>query len=271
MKNYIYEHPKEFDRQERLALNKAYNVESELRDFTPKETGVVLDAGCGSGSVTRYLAEKYPQAQVIVCDFSEQRITQAMNFIKVTKDGRHKNISFRVQNLLNLNFSAASIDAINCRYVLEHMNNEESFRVLEEFYRCMRPGGQLCVIDIDGLLYNMFPRTTVLRKGFADLSRLDGIDFNIGRKLPHLVTIVGFTHVKWRIETLEFSGDSLRQEMKAIKERLDLMMPTLAVAMSSEHKALQFVHEYLSCLEKPGAALFYNKFIISAEKSSTDR
>lgn len=266
MKTYIYENPKEFDRQERLALSKSYDIEAELKDFSPKPDGMILDAGCGSGAVARYFAEIYPQAKVIGCDFSEQRIAQASNYIKTTKNEQHKNLNFKMQNILKLNFDPNSIDAVNCRYVLQGMNSEESFKALEEFYRCMKPGGRLSIIDIDGLIYNMFPRTTVLKNGFAELSRLDGIDFNVGRKIPHLVKIVGFRNMKWKIDTLQFCGDSLQDEKKIVKERFDMMMPTLAVAMGGEQKALQFVHEYMTCLEKPGATLFYNKFIITAEK-----
>ena len=37
----------------------------------------ILDAGCGSGVVSRYLATHFPTSRVIACDFSALRIAQA--------------------------------------------------------------------------------------------------------------------------------------------------------------------------------------------------
>ena len=267
MSNYVLENINEFERLEKQSNNKSYNYEVELKDFSPKPNGAILDAGCGSGIVTRYLANKYPNAQVVGCDFSAQRISQATNHFHSVNHHLPSNISFRAENLTNMTFNASSFDAINCRYVLEHMSNPDALQTLEEFHRCMRPNGKLSVIDIDGLIYNLFPRTNYLENSFTVIQNLSGIDLNIGRKLPFLITTAGFTNVQWKIETLQFQDEDLTDETQLIEERFELAMPTLTNVLGGENKAHQFVEEYFACLKKPGAVLFYNKFIISAEKS----
>lgn len=204
MKNYVLESEKEFERLERQSQNKAYDYKTELSNFSPRETGTILDAGCGSGVVTRYLAKKFNRAHVVGCDASNQRIGQAINHLNLSADLKTENISFQTQDLSKLSFSPSSFDGVVCRYVLEHMSNENALRALQNFYRCMRPSGKLCIIDIDGLIYNLFPQTEFLENSFSKIKQLKDIDLNIGRKLPHLIREAGFNNVKWEIETLQF-------------------------------------------------------------------
>ena len=267
MKRYVLENVKEFERLEKQSQHQTYNYQLELSRFLPKETGTILDAGCGSGVVSRYLANLYPAAQVVGCDFSEQRVAQATNFIHSVKKDQTSNLKFIAQNLTQLTFDSSSFDGVVCRYVLEHMSNEDASRALKEYYRCMRPNGKLCVIDIDGLIYNLYPKTPLLESSFNAIKNITGLDLNIGRKLPSLVEDAGFSNTKWEIETLQFQGESLESEIQLIRERFDQAMPAMIAAIGSELKTKQFVEEYFECLKMPGAVLFYNKFMITAEKS----
>jgi SAM-dependent methyltransferase len=194
-------------------------------------------------------------------------VDQANEFINSPENKNFHNLSFSTQNLTKLTFDTSSFDAVICRYVLEHMSNEGALESLKEIYRCVRPGGQICVIDFDGLFYNLYPQTNLVRDGFTALSQVKDFDLNIGRKLPHLMSEAGFTDLDWEIRAYEFEGENLKDEVTLIRERIALAMPMLTRTLGSSEKAHQFSIDYFKCLEQPGAVLFYNKFIITGHKT----
>ncbi len=261
MSNYILEHASEFERLEKQSQNKYYDYESELSDFLPKIGSNILDAGCGSGVVSRFLARKFPHSKVTGCDFSGERIRQASSFAETIG-----NLDFKQANLLSADFEASTFDSIVCRYVLEHLKNKEVKAVLTEFHRCLRPGGTACLIDIDGYLYNMFPQSEFIEQCFSKIKTAPAPDFNIGRQLPKMIADAGFTKVRWRIETMQFQGEELKTEIELISERFVQAMPFLEVILGNDHHARRFVDEYLETLRCPNSVLFYNKFIVTAEK-----
>ncbi len=261
MSQYILEHASEFERLEKQSQNKSYDYVSELRDFHPKPGAAILDAGCGSGVVSRYLAGKFPQGKVLGCDASGDRILQASAIAK-----NFSNLEFKKVDLLKTGFESSSFDAAVCRYVLEHLKNEDAQVALTELHRSLRPGGIIHVIDIDGYLYNVFPQTEFMSQCFTKIRSAAAPDFHIGRQLPRMVAQAGFVRVQWRIETMQFQGVELRCEMELVQERFQQAMGFLETILGDERAARKFVSEYLESLRSPQSVLFYNKFIVSAEK-----
>jgi ubiquinone/menaquinone biosynthesis C-methylase UbiE len=261
MSKYVLENTSEFDRLEKQSQNKAYHFESELAHFQPKPTATILDAGCGSGVVSRYLAQRFPQSTVIGCDFSAERVKQAAQHASAIS-----NLSFQEENLAHLTVPSSSVDAIVCRYVLEHLSEADIHSALSEFYRCMRPNASICAIDMDGLLSNIFPRTPAMQKALTLIESQRTVDLYVGRKLPHFLAQANFVNIQWRIETLSFQGEGLLDEMQIIRERFQQIAIHLERTLQDAELAKKFTEEYLHSLAQPGAVLFYNKFIVTAEK-----
>jgi 2-polyprenyl-6-hydroxyphenyl methylase/3-demethylubiquinone-9 3-methyltransferase len=99
-----------------------------------------LDAGCGAGTIARFLAEK--GCQVLGVDASIEMITaareSAINF--AVRD----RLQFdRVDILAGLPYPAASFEGILCSSVLEYVSDVNA--CLAEFHRALRPGGLLLV------------------------------------------------------------------------------------------------------------------------------
>jgi tRNA A58 N-methylase Trm61 len=65
---YELEHHTEFDRLEKQATIATYDYRSELSGLQIENGAVILDAGCGSGVVSRYLASLDRTSTVVACD-----------------------------------------------------------------------------------------------------------------------------------------------------------------------------------------------------------
>jgi cyclopropane fatty-acyl-phospholipid synthase-like methyltransferase len=260
---YVLEHENEFERLERQSHSSAYNYIDELKGVHFSRRGKILDAGCGSGIVTRYLAECFPEATIKGCDASPDRVREAEQASK-----HLKNASYSSQNISNLTFNSNYFDNIVCRFVFEHLGEGTREKVMSELIRCLKPKGTLCVIDIDGLLFNLFPQTPYVSKTLEILQKVLPVDLFMGRKLPHILEKSGLTKLSWRIETVQFQSDLLLEEMEIINQRFMQTRPILTTLLGSEKKVDRFFEEYLSCLKEKGTVLFYNKFIVTGRKAN---
>lgn len=261
MKAYVLEDLKEAERLERQSQNELYSYQNELRDFVPVEDGIILDAGCGSGIVSRYLSSKYSKARVIGCDFSLDRV----NFCKNHTE-RYENLSYQFEDLSKLTFETASIDSIVLRYVIEHFPEVTRNAVLPELFRVLRPNSHIHVVDTDGFILNSFPQTPLVQKVCHELNTKKPIDLNIGRKIPYFLEQAGFVDIQWRVETQVFQDEALEFEKKMLEERLQQSLPFLGEFLGSKSTALTFTLEYLENLNLKNSVLFYNKFIVNGKK-----
>ncbi len=75
--HYALEDQHEFLRLEEQGRVVGYECEAEITSESVPIGAFILDAGCGSGIVSRFLATSYPEAQIIGYDLSEDRVSQA--------------------------------------------------------------------------------------------------------------------------------------------------------------------------------------------------
>jgi 2-polyprenyl-3-methyl-5-hydroxy-6-metoxy-1,4-benzoquinol methylase len=109
-------------------------LKRHVRHFNFSHT---LDAGCGTGLFTLFLAEKFPQAQFVGYDISRDDILQCDK-----EAGRKgfRNVSFRVQNLIELDEYERYdfIFSIDC---LEHIPGNQ--KVIANLVKALASGGIL--------------------------------------------------------------------------------------------------------------------------------
>ena len=96
----------------RRALNR-------LRAFRPR---FILDAGCGTGDYSLYLARRYPDAVVVGLDIDRACIKRAQNAARALEI---RNVHFAVGDLAQLRFRGI-FDAIVSIDVLEHIANQDA-------------------------------------------------------------------------------------------------------------------------------------------------
>ncbi|MFW9823519.1 MAG: class I SAM-dependent methyltransferase [Candidatus Thorarchaeota archaeon] len=107
--------------------------EAELDEFIShiKPDGHVLDAGCGSGIVTRYLVDN--GFQVTGIDLSDRMLDLAKS--------RVPEATIQVGDMTALEFEDGSFDGIVSTYAVFHVPRSEHSKLFLDFHRLLRKGG----------------------------------------------------------------------------------------------------------------------------------
>lgn len=254
---YALDHSAEAARLERQSTFEAYSLEAEFKYFPQPMRGTILDAGCGTGLVGRYLLDRYPYLKVNGCDGSAHRLHEA-------KLQSREDQEFFEGSLENIPLPNNSYDGVVCRYVFEHLPNP--IQVAQEFYRIIQPGGWVYIINFDGILFNLSHQSSKLREYLSQLENTLPFDLCIGRKIPQLLTQVGFKSVVWQVEATPFKGEELKRELELTQDRLNFAQAILQEHLGSKQAADDFTKLYTEEMMKTGNTLFYNKFIVRAVK-----
>jgi ubiquinone/menaquinone biosynthesis C-methylase UbiE len=235
----------------------AYQIKAELEGIGVKNGDKILDAGCGSGVLSRFLVQNFPQVTVDAMDASAQRLSEA----KALCDQQLQNqIRFKEADLGAIPSDDQTYDWVICRFVLEHVKNPE--KLVSEFLRVLKPGGRLCLIDWDGIIFNLYPTSPELGTMIEKIRHQYPGDLGVGRKLPSYMSSVGFNLVKWKVEAISFQEETLAAERDQTESRLTFAKPTLVQILGSEVAAQKFKKLYCEEMMNTGATLFYNKFIV---------
>lgn len=115
----------------------------DLLELDAQKPVHILDAGCGVGGTSIYLAEKYPQVSFTGITIVPTHTIMAQRFA----DKRHvtHNTRFLLENYCQTSFPDDSFDGIIALESINYARSNED--LLKELYRVLKPGGRLVVID----------------------------------------------------------------------------------------------------------------------------
>lgn len=259
--NYSMDAEIEASRLEEQVFQINYLLAEELKSFKFSPNEKVLDAGCGTGVLSRYLMTAKNVKYIDGFDSSELRIKQAQNILRT--HGLN-GINFSVQNLSCIDPQFySSYDTVICRYVLEHV--EDPVQVLKELKKTLKPQGKIIVIDLDGVFVNLQSNNTLFHKHMNHFKRRIKFDLNIGSKLPILMKQAGFTNIQWKVELLCCKDDSLIQERDNTIKRFLAFANHYESVFDTFEEFNEFQNVYLSEMMKPENTLVFNKYICSGE------
>ena len=107
---------------------------------------IVLDYGCGSGSITYFIAEKGANLAVGI-DISDTSIEAANK--RHNREGASSRTCFVLMDAERLGFTDSSFDIINCHSILHHLDIQRAY---SELARVIKPNGE--IICNEPLAYN---------------------------------------------------------------------------------------------------------------------
>lgn len=255
MAAYVLENDYEGERLEKQNARKLYSVDMELEGIILRETDSVLDAGCGTGAVSRSILQNHRFKKLTGIDFSLARLELAKSYI----DFEHNTqVIFQKEDLCNLENFNHQFDVILSRFVMHHLENPK--KVIFDLASKLKQGAQMIVIDSDGILFNLFSSDKKLMDDLEKIKQQLKIDLFVGRKLKSYFTQAGLSNIETRIIPMHFTGDDLKHEKEQYIDRFQNIGELFSMILG-ENGAQEFTKRYIGALDDPSSELFYNKFI----------
>ena len=182
----------------------ARNLAHQAQAIWPQERGLfdryglsgqlrILDLGCGTGEITRRLADRYPEATLLGMDILEENLARARGLGDA--DGR---IAYVAGDAFALDCADASFDLVACRHMSQAVPGFPE--VLAEITRVLKPGGWVHLLSEDyGMLE--FPASDDFdpdlfwnRNAIAYLDSV-GCNGRVGRDTPPLLAAAGYVDI----------------------------------------------------------------------------
>ena len=222
-----------------------------------KDAKTILDVGCGSGMVTRDIAN-LTKGKVIGIDGSQDMIDVARDVLKT-----NKNVELRVADAEALPFDDNSFDFVTCNLVLMWAKHPQE--VVNEMTRVVKPGGVVLASlepDYGGKLH--YPENPKIDPVFAGAAiRALGGDPHIGRKLRLLFVRAG-------LETKVGIGNNriwnCEEDKKYYLHARDFYVKTLKNAGLSEKEIDKWEYDYLKSLDEGVQLNFFPQFYAIGKK-----
>ncbi|MBI3737513.1 MAG: class I SAM-dependent methyltransferase [Chloroflexi bacterium] len=172
------------------ALRMRRDMLSQMGDLSGKR---ILDVGCGTGTMSIMVKQKYPVGDVVGLDGDTQILEIARS--KAEKAGVE--IRFEQGMSFDLPYPDGSFDFILTSMMLHHLDRDAKQRTAAEMYRVLRPGGRLIGLDFAE------PRSA-FGKILRPLTRhLERVDDNLDGFLPIMFDKAGFKNYS---ETRRYLG-----------------------------------------------------------------
>lgn len=168
------------------------NKELEIMKLTPNMR--ILDAGCGTGAVTRKMAQLVSPKEVYGLDINPLFIDSAK---KLAENEGIENIRFEQGDIDNLPYEDNYFDLSYCRGVLMHVN--DPVKTVSEMARVTKPGGIVAVSDLDDGGMIGFPHSTRffdLWARFGQWRKEEGENRYIGRELFSIFSLAGLNSIR---------------------------------------------------------------------------
>lgn len=132
--------------------------------FDGGRSGLILDAGCGTGNILIHALKLYPESNLsyIGLDFSRNMLKKAITRTKIKL-----NTSFIQANATDLPFGDNTFDRVICSGVLTYLPSlDEADKTIRECYRILKPNGIL-IIDFFNKLSPSIVATSILHQSYT--------------------------------------------------------------------------------------------------------
>ena len=112
-----------------------------LAAYAPKK---LLDIATGTGDFAIQACQQLPEVHITAVDISEGMMTVGRQ--KVLTKGLQQHIQFEREDCTALSYPDNTFDAVTAAFGIRNFANLD--KGLEEMCRVLRPGGQLCILEL---------------------------------------------------------------------------------------------------------------------------
>ena len=144
-----------------------------------KHTDVILDVGCGPGTITADFAILASHGKVVGCDAVDMVLQQASEY---AASRGLTNVTFQKVDANTLPFDDNSFDIVHCHQVLQHVKNPVA--ILKEMRRVAKPGGIVAGREADYKTFAWYPELPEIASWmdlYQKVARANGGEPNAGR------------------------------------------------------------------------------------------
>ncbi len=179
-----------------LRSHRQRNVENSAAYLLPRldRDALVLDVGCGPGTITAGLAARVPDGHVVGLDSEPTVLEEARALLEAAGRG---NLRFEAGDVYGLRFGNDSFDVVHAHQLLQHL--ADPVAALVEMRRVCRAGGVVAVRDADYGAMCWHPATDDLAEWqalYRAVARNTGGEPDAGRHLRSWALGAGFSLVE---------------------------------------------------------------------------
>ena len=261
MTRYLMEHPLEAERLELKTNRKKILGELEL---VPLQPGMnVLDVGCGTGAVTRILAERVAPGKVVGVDLSEERLSVAR---QIAEEQAIPNLEYVQSDVRDLDPKSQRFDLTYSRCLFQYLPGQAGQETLIAMKRLARPGGRVTVADIDGNHLYRYPLDEEWEQVLRHMVRAieeTGFDAFVGRKLFTMFRKAGLREL--HVDILPYyliDGKVDPESLKVWEMKIEILAKTLENIYGSAEEAEQMTERFRADLLDENTLLYNLLFLV---------
>jgi ubiquinone/menaquinone biosynthesis C-methylase UbiE len=243
----------------RLDIKTDRDAVIELAEWAGLKPGMtVADIGCGSGKALTILHEIAVREGPVECvgiDGSQSRIEYA------EKNYSGNGIKFICKDIRDLQEDTGSFDFVWVRFLLEYYR-KESYEITRHLMKKVKPGGILCLADLDSNSLCFFGASERFEKTIlsimARLEKHANFDPYVGRKLYSYLYRLGFREIRVKVaahhliygELTEKDSFNWFKKIDVISKKINYDFPEYPGGYD------EFYREFCSFLKDPQRFIF---------------
>ena len=244
-------------------------TDQEIAAIDIKSGMSILDAGCGTGAITRRFAQVAKPAKVIGVDFDPLFLDFAKS---IAADEGVENIDFVSGDIDNLDYEDDKFDLSYCRLVLMHVQNP--VKTVKELKRVTKKGGKVSISDQDDgtvLVHPVIPKLTDLWNRYGQWAKTQKMDRYIGRQLYSILSQAGLKSIKifpFPIYRTSENSEQLRMFASVPVQIIDVdKTELLEQGIFTEEEYDEAMDEFEEMMSDPGAFAMTTYFLAIGEVS----
>ncbi len=172
------------------SLGKAKKLRQDIATKAPYKSGdMVLDVGCGTGDQAMLASDFVGKGGAV---FGSDASPKMIDIARLKAEKSNLNVDFQVDLIENISHPDETFDVVMNSLVMHHLPDDLKIKGISEFYRILKPGGSVYIVDMESVGGNFFQQ-------FSDLIiHLHGgnkkLRDNVQRLTP-LLKDCGFTDI----------------------------------------------------------------------------